>query len=86
MNPETIRKLAKVEDRIRQALLDALGVDVEVTIREDVEIYTEDMTAVPAIVAQLAAVDRPFLRETRYPADEHLPEGITLFFPINVRD
>lgn len=81
MNPKAIKALEQVQATIQALIKNEIGAEVEVTIRQQVMVYTEELDKVAAI-KNLMSQARSFIQESFYEAEEDMPAGMTLFFAL----
>ena len=81
MTSDTLAKLKTIENQIAATIKENTGAVVEVTIREQVMVYTENITLSGAI-KNLMSQAKTFIKEIIYEADEDGPGAVTLFFSL----
>jgi hypothetical protein len=81
LNTKAVKSLPQVEALVADLLRSELGVEAEVTIREQVMVYTEELDKVEAIKGLMGQA-RGFVRESFYEADEDYPAGAALVFAL----
>jgi len=80
-NTKAIQTIEQIQTMIEKVILTETEAQTEVTIRNEVMIYTEQLDKVDDIKSLMSQA-RTFIRDSAYEADDDLPAGITLFFTL----
>lgn len=76
---ETLRKLEPFEKAMAAKIHQVTGADVEVSMRNPLTVYTEDVDKEQAIIDLMSQM-RPLIDFTHYEADEDGPAAVALRF------
>jgi hypothetical protein len=81
LDTKQVKTLEQIEKMTAALIKSETGAETEVTIRQEIMVYTEKLDLVDAI-KNLMSQAQEFISASFYEADEDIPAGVTLKFAL----